>query len=387
MLEQLNTMIPLEPLFTSIEHQQEGLIRDIIRICEIPAPTFEEGQRAAFVAERMQEIGLRQVSIDEMHNVTGVWEGNQTGPTLLLSAHLDTVFPAGTETTVTCKAGKLHAPGIGDNSANVGALLWLARMLQENQVVLPGKLIFAANVGEEGLGDLRGIKKLIAAFGAEVHRVLVVDGKVGNLVNAGVGSRRYQMIIQAKGGHSWADFGASSAIHALGELISRIAKTEVPAEPQTTYNVGKIWGGTSVNSIAEEAGGLLDMRSVSPEALATLENTVLESCDAVAKEFQVTVTRQLVGDRPAASNDSNAGMVELIRTLHQELGITSEIKPSSTDANVPIAQRIPAVTIGTYRGENTHRLEEWIYEDSLRLGMQQLLAVVLALQYFPPDPP
>jgi tripeptide aminopeptidase len=387
MLEQLNTMIPLEPLFTSIEHQQEGLIRDIIRICEIPAPTFEEGQRAAFVAERMQEIGLRQVSIDEMHNVTGVWEGNQTGPTLLLNAHLDTVFPAGTETTVTRKAGKLHAPGIGDNSANVGALLWLARMLQENQVVLPGKLIFAANVGEEGLGDLRGIKKLIAAFGAEVHRVLVVDGKVGNLVNAGVGSRRYQMIIQAKGGHSWADFGASSAIHALGELISRIAKTAVPTEPQTTYNVGKIWGGTSVNAIAEEAGGLLDMRSVSPEALATLENTVLQSCDAVAKEFQVTVTRQLVGDRPAASNDSNAGMVELIRTLHQELGITSEIKPSSTDANVPIAQRIPAVTIGTYRGENTHRLEEWIYEDSLRLGMQQLLAVVLALQYFPPDPP
>ncbi|RMF84326.1 MAG: M20/M25/M40 family metallo-hydrolase [Nitrospinota bacterium] len=385
MQAELNAIVPLEPLFAYIERQQEDLIREIIQICEIPAPTFEEGRRAAFVAERMRALGLQQVEIDEIDNVTGILEGNRAGPTLLLNAHLDTVFPAGTDTTVTRKGGKLHAPGIGDNSTNLGALLFLARLLRENAVPFPGRLIFAANVGEEGLGDLRGIKRLMTTWAGKVDRVLVVDGKLGNIVNAGVGSRRYRIEVEAEGGHSWGDFGASSAIHALGEIISRIARLSVPAEPRTTYNVGKIWGGTSVNSIAEEAGGLLDMRSVSPEALARLEERVLQICDAVEKEFRVTVTRELVGDRPAASNQSNAGMVRLVRTIHQELGIPSDIKPSSTDANVPIAQQIPAVTIGTYRGENGHRLEEFIYEDSLPLGMKQLLTVVLALQYFPPE--
>ncbi len=384
MLAQLQQMVPLEDLFRYIEQHQETLVQEIIHICEVPSPTFEEAERATFVAARMRELGLAQVQIDELQNVSGEMIGDREGPVLLLAAHIDTVFPAGTKTTVTRKDGKLHAPGIGDNSANVGAMLFLARILRENRVSFPGKLIFAGNVGEEGLGDLRGIKKLITDLRDGIDRTLVIDGKIGNVVHAGIGSRRYQITVQAMGGHSWADFGATSAIHALGEIISRIAHLSVPTEPRTTYNVGKIWGGTSVNSIAEEASLLLDMRSVSPDSLAAIEKTVLEICDAVAQEWRVTVTRKLVGDRPAAQNDSNAGMVELIKALHHDLGITSELKASSTDANAPIAQRIPAVTIGTYRGENGHRLEEFIYEDSLILGMKQLLAVVLALQYFPP---
>jgi acetylornithine deacetylase/succinyl-diaminopimelate desuccinylase-like protein len=384
MLTALYKLVPLDSLFSYIERHHEDLIQEIIPICEIPSPTFAEEQRATFIARRMQELGLSHVHLDEIHNVSGEIVGNQKGPGLLLAAHIDTVFPAGTQTTVTRKEGKLHAPGIGDNSTNVGAILFLARLLHEHPVSFPGKLIFAGNVGEEGLGDLRGIKKLLTTLRNDIDRVLVVDGKLGNLVNAGIGSRRYQITVRAAGGHSWADFGATSAIHALGEMISRIAHVAVPTEPCTTYNVGKIWGGTSVNSIAEEAALLLDLRSVSPEALTTVEKTVMEICDAVAGEFQVVVTPQLVGDRPAAMNESNVEMVKLIKAIHHDMGIVSDIKPSSTDANAPIAQRIPAVTIGTYRGENGHRLEEFIYEDSLTLGMQQLLAVVLALQYFLP---
>jgi di/tripeptidase len=213
-----------------------------------------------------------------------------------------------------------------------------------------------------------------------VDYVLALDGQLGRICNQGVGSHRYKITVKAQGGHSWADFGAPSAIHALGAAIARISKLEVPKNPRTTFNAGIISGGTSVNTIAESAEMLLDMRSVSAQELTNLEARVLAILPEVERECNVHIEHQLVGDRPAGSQADTAWMVDTIRQVHAALGLQTQINAASTNANVPLSQGIPAVVIGTYTGKGTHRLEEWIDERSVILGMKQLLLVVLALQ-------
>jgi di/tripeptidase len=235
-------------------------------------------------------------------------------------------------------------------------------------------------VGEEGLGDLCGIKAVMEELAGRVDYVLALDGQIGKLTNQGVGSHRYKITVKAQGGHSWADFGAPSAIHALGALIAQIAKLEVPRHPRTTFNVGLIAGGTSVNTIAQAAEMTLDMRSLSAEELTRLETRVLTLFPEIERAYEVHVERQLVGDRPAGSQADTSWIVETIRRVHETLGISSEVGAASTNANIPLSQGIPAVVIGTYRGKGTHRVEEWIDEGSLTLGMKQLVLSVLALQ-------
>jgi di/tripeptidase len=213
-----------------------------------------------------------------------------------------------------------------------------------------------------------------------VDYVLALDGQLGRICNQGVGSHRYKIMVKAQGGHSWADFGAPSAIHALGATIARISKLEVPKHPRTTFNAGIISGGTSVNTIAESAEMLLDLRSVSAEALTSLENRVLAILPEIEHEYNVHIERQLVGDRPAGSQADTTWIVDTIRQVHATLGLQSQVNAASTNANVPLSQGIPAVVIGTYTGRGTHRLEEWIDERSIILGMKQLVLVVLALQ-------
>jgi di/tripeptidase len=213
-----------------------------------------------------------------------------------------------------------------------------------------------------------------------VDYVLALDGQLGRICDQGVGSHRYKLTVKARGGHSWADFGAPSAIHALGATIARISKLEVPKNPRTTFNAGLISGGTSVNTIAESAEMLLDLRSVSAEELANLENRVLAILPEVEQEYNVQIEPQLVGDRPAGSQADTAWIVETIRQAHTALGLQSHVNAASTNANVPLSQGIPAVVIGTYTGRGTHRLDEWVDERSIILGMKQLVLAVLALQ-------
>jgi tripeptide aminopeptidase len=366
--------------FAEIETHHEDLVQLIIRLCEIASPTFAEGPRARAVAEELRSLGLQEVHIDDGNNVIGVLSGREPGPTFLLDAHTDTVFPAGTDVRVRRADGKLRAPGVGDDTANLACGLFLLRLVRDCGLSVPGTLIFSGTTGEEGLGDLCGIKAVMKELDGRVDYVLALDGQLGRICNQGVGSHRYKITVKAQGGHSWADFGAPSAIHALGAAIARISKLEVPKHPRTTFNVGMISGGTSVNTIAESAEMLLDMRSVSAEELISLENRALAILPDVEREYDVHIERQLVGDRPAGSKADTVWLVDSIRQVHEALGLQTQVNAASTNANVPLSQGIPAVVIGTYTGKGTHRLEEWIDERSIILGMKQLVLTVLALQ-------
>jgi tripeptide aminopeptidase len=366
--------------FAEIEAHHEDLVQLIVRLCEIASPTFAEGPRAQAVADELRALGLHNVHLDAVNNVIGVLPAREPGPTFLLDAHIDTVFPAGTDVRVRREDGKLKAPGVGDDTANLACGLFLLRLLRDCSLPLPGTLIFSGTAGEEGLGDLCGIKAVMKELDGRVDYVLALDGQLGRICNQGVGSHRHKITVKAQGGHSWADFGAPSAIHALGAAIAGISRLEVPKHPRTTFNVGLISGGTSVNTIAESAAMLLDMRSVSAEELLDLENRVLALLPEIERQYSVHIERQLVGDRPAGSKADTVWMVDAIRQVHEALGLQSHVNAASTNANVPLSQGIPAVVIGTYTGKGTHRLEEWIDERSVILGMKQLVLAVLALQ-------
>jgi acetylornithine deacetylase/succinyl-diaminopimelate desuccinylase-like protein len=366
--------------FAEIEAHHEDLVQLIIRLCEIASPTFAERPRAQAVADELRALGLEDVHLDDVNNVIGVLPRREPGPTFLLDAHTDTVFPAGTDVRVRREDGKLKAPGVGDDTANLACGLFLLKLVRDCSLPLPGTLIFSGTAGEEGLGDLCGIKAVMHALNGRVDYVLALDGQLGRISNQGVGSHRHKITVKAQGGHSWADFGAPSAIHALGAVVARISTLEVPKSPRTTFNVGLISGGTSVNTIAESAELLLDMRSVSAEELTRLEDRALAILPAVEREYNVHIERQLVGDRPAGSKADTVWMVDAIRQVHQALGLQTQINAASTNANVPLSQGIPAVVIGTYTGKGTHRLEEWIDERSVILGMKQLVLSVLTLQ-------
>jgi tripeptide aminopeptidase len=366
--------------FAEIEAHHEDLVQLIIHLCEIASPTFAERPRAQAVAEELQALGLQDVHVDATNNVIGILPGREPGPTFLLDAHIDTVFPAGTDVRVRREDGKLKAPGVGDDTTNLACGLFLLRLVRDCGLSMPGTLIFSGTAGEEGLGDLCGIKAVMHELAGRVDYVLALDGQLGRICNQGVGSHRYKITVKAQGGHSWADFGAPSAIHALGATIAKISQLEVPKHPRTTFNAGIISGGTSVNTIAESAEMLLDLRSVSAEELTSLENRVLAILPEVEHEYNVQIERQLVGDRPAGSQADTTWIVDTIRQVHATLGLQSQVNAASTNANVPLSQGIPAVVIGTYTGKGTHRLDEWIDERSIILGMKQLALVVLALQ-------
>jgi acetylornithine deacetylase/succinyl-diaminopimelate desuccinylase-like protein len=380
MLAELLQQAGVVRAFAEIEAHHEDLVQLIIRLCEIPSPTFAEGPRAQAVADELRALGLHDVHVDATQNVIGVLPGPEPGPTFLLDAHIDTVFPAGTDVRVRREEGKLKAPGVGDDTTNLACGLFLLRLVRDCGLVIPGTLIFSGTAGEEGLGDLCGIKAVMRDLAGRVDYVLALDGQLGRICNQGVGSHRHKITVKAQGGHSWADFGAPSAIHALGAAIARISKLDVPKNPRTTFNAGIISGGTSVNTIAESAEMLLDLRSVSADELARLENRVLEILPEVEHEYQVQIERLLVGDRPAGSQADTTWIVDTIRQVHATLGLQSQLNAASTNANVPLSQGIPAVVIGTYTGRGTHRLDEWIDERSIILGMKQLVLAVLALQ-------
>lgn len=359
------------------------VIEELITICEIPAPTFQEERRTQYVQQRMTELGLHGVTVDAVGNVVGRIPGTGGGPTLLLAAHIDTVFPMETEIRVRRDGEILRAPSVGDNSASVASMLWVARLLLEEKVSLAGDVIFAATVGEEGLGNLRGIRSVMERYGDEVDYVLALDGSLGSMVRQGVGSRRFRLVVQGEGGHSWGAFGTPSAIHSLCRMVTRISELRVPANPKTTYNVGNISGGTSVNTIAARAEAILDLRSLDRAELKRLESRVRRIVAEVARETGVSADLELLGDRPIGSIPEDHPLCVLVRTVHREMGIQTRSYPSSTDANIPLSMGIPAVTVGVTLGGNGHRLDEYIHTSPLPRGIGQILLLLLAAQSLP----
>ena len=351
------------------------------QICLIPAPSYDERQRAEFVASELKARGLN-AEIDEIGNVIARRKGTGSAKSLLLAAHTDTVFPIDTEITVRRENGQLIGPAIGDNSLAVATLIEMTTILDKAGVETPGDLLFVANVGEEGLGNLRGIRAVCDRFGDELGGVIAIEGhNVGRVTHGAVGSKRIRVTVHGPGGHSWGAFGQPSAIHELGLIIAEISKLHVPDDPKTTFNVGLIEGGVSVNTIAPRASAVIDMRSLDPEALRRIDSEVEQIVNRRRTE-QISTEIEVLGERPAGWIDASVRLVQTASSILRDLGIDPVLNASSTDANIPISRGIPAICIGLTHGSGAHRVEESIDIAPIEQGVLQLALLVSA---FPVD--
>jgi acetylornithine deacetylase/succinyl-diaminopimelate desuccinylase-like protein len=381
---------------TALEAAREGEARtlaDQVRLCEIPAPPFGEAARAAALRDSFEAVGLSRARIDAAGNVIAERPGLGDRPRVVISAHLDTVFPEGTDVGVRRDGSRLHGPGIGDDCRGLAVLLGTARALGAAQVSTPGTLVFVGTVGEEGLGNLRGVRHLFEAGSAgPIDRFVSLDGAGSGLVHAGVGSHRYRVVFRGPGGHSYSAFGLPSPISALGRAVARLAAFEVPEEPRTTFNVGRIGGGTSVNSIAHEAWMEVDLRSEDPEALHALDARFRAAVDAAVQaegergKMPGSLSVELidVGQRPAGATPVDDPIVVLALEAGAAVGLDVTVSPSSTDANLPMSRGVPAITIdGGGTAEGSHSLDEWFDSTESWRGTQwaTLLAIALTQEY------
>ena len=386
--EKLQASAPIQQGIAFLAADHQNTIADQIAINEVPSPPFHEAERAKYYQQKLEEAGLADVRMDQEGNVYGVFKGSGAGPRIFVSAHLDTVFAAGTDVTVREKDGKLYAPGIADNARGLAAILSVIRALKGTGVKTVGDIIFGGDVGEEGLGDLRGVKAFFRE-NTDVDGYITVDGVKEQIITyLCTGSRRYEITYRGSGGHSWNAFGLPSAIHALGRAIAKISEIRTPAQPKTTFTVGTITGGTSVNSIAAEASMLLDMRSAKEEELKKLESAVMVLLDEAAAEENarwdsddIKVEIKLVGDRPAGEQAPDAPIVQAAWAATEAIGLVPEFGPaSSTDANLPLSMGIPAIRIcgGGAEGHN-HSLDEWYNPANGYRGPQKVFMTLLGL--------
>ena len=348
-----------------------------VQIQQIPAPTFEERRRAEFVSDLLRQEGLVDVSLDAAGNAYGRLPAGTAGARpLIVSAHLDTVFPMSTDLTVSRSPGKIHGPGLGDNSLGVAALFGLLWMLRDRRSKPAGDIWLVANTCEEGLGDLRGMKAVVDRFGAEVQAYLVLEGlALGHVYHRAVGVKRYRITARTAGGHSWSDYGRPSAIHELSKLVLQLTSLELPSHPRTTMNVGRISGGTSVNVIASEASMDLDLRSEGQDALAGLIAFVDKLIQS-ANRPDVRMEAQVIGQRPAGQISPYHPLVRLGEECLRELGINAVLTSGSTDANIPLSKGYPAVVLGISSGGSAHTVNEFINTEPVAAGLKQLVNFV-----------
>ena len=372
-----------------IKAAETATLEQQVRICEIPAPPFKESLRAQAVRQRFLELGLVNVHIDDVGNVVGERPGRSRAPTLALAAHLDTVFPEGTAVGVTRNGNVLKGPGIGDDCRGLAVLFATAEALKRAEVVTEGSIVFVADVGEEGLGNLRGVKALLEGeLRGKVTHFITVDASGYDLINREIGSHRYRVTFHGPGGHSYWAFGLPSAIHALGRAIDRIAQFKVPAQPRTTFTVGRIEGGTSVNSIAHTAFMEVDLRSVGAAELDNLDAKLHVAVAAAlgeenafwASEEKLTVEIEKIGERPVGVQAPDAPIVETALAADRALGIESNVTSGSTDAGMPVRLGIPAIALGGGgRWLGMHSLEESFDATDSYRGTQRVLLVSLSL--------
>jgi len=371
-----------------IQDREAEMIREQFRLTEIPAPPFKEEVRAAYYLTLMRDRGLEDAYIDSEGNAIGIRRGNGDGPTLLIAAHLDTVFPEGVDTSIELRGGRYYAPGIGDDTRGLAAMLSIIETLNDSEIQTHGDIMFAANVGEEGRGDLRGIKAIFRDH-PEIDGFVSIDGvRLRRITTGGTGSRRFEFRFSGPGGHSFGAFGLASAIHAMGRTINKIADFETPSFPKTTFTVGTIAGGTSVNSIAADAVFALDMRSNDPEQLVLLEKRAKAAAEkAVTEENarwdngEITVDFVLIGDRPAGRTATEDSLVQAAALAFDKVGIElQQLGISSTDSNVPMSLGIPAITIaGGGNGGGAHSPDEWFTPTNSHEGPQTSFLIALAM--------
>ncbi len=347
-----------------------------VQIQQIAAPTFEEMPRAQFILEKFAAEGLTDLQLDPTGNVYGRLPGAGSDAPLVVSAHLDTVFPAETDLAARREGGRIFGPGIGDNSLGVAGLFSLLWTIRERNLALPGDLWLVANTCEEGLGDLKGMKAVCDRFGGAPKAYLVLEGMaLGHIYHQGTGVRRYKITIHTEGGHSWIDYGRPSAIHVLSDLVSQITVLHTPKIPRTTLNIGRISGGTSINTIAAEAWMELDLRSESEAELTNLARKV-EALLETVEQRGVRVEMKIIGQRPTGSISPSHPLIKLAQSVLRQQGIDPGLTVGSTDANVPLSRGYPALVLGLSRGGGAHTLHEYIETAPVEDGIAQLFGFV-----------
>lgn len=362
------------------------------RICSIPAPPFNERERAEYLAEKFRQYGLPGAGLDGEGNCLALRAGASPDPLLVVSAHLDTVFPPGTNFEVRRERGRLLAPGIADDGCGLAALIALLRALELCAIQTEGSLLFVGTVGEEGEGNLRGARFLLTEgeWAGKVNAFISFDGPgMERITHAALGSRRYRVRLSGTGGHSWGDFGVANPVHALGRAVARLAAYPAPRDPRTTFNVGRIEGGASVNVIPHTAAMDVDLRSASSAELMRLDaffrRAVREAVDDEntarrAGDPPLELDLKLIGDRPSGETPADAPLVRITEEATRSLGYRPRLDRSSTDSNIAISLGIPAVTLGTGgTSGNSHTLDEWFDPRGRETGLKRALLVMLGL--------
>ncbi|HLJ61874.1 MAG TPA: M20/M25/M40 family metallo-hydrolase [bacterium] len=359
----------------ALDRAIDGHLSLVEAIAAIPAPSFGEAERGAYIADRFREAGLLDVAIDEAGNVRGLFAGGGPAPRVVLAAHMDTVYPTEAHQPPRREGARLTGSSVRDNAAAVAALVTLARAMRDVGASVPCALEFASTTGEEGLGDLRGIRHRLRPEEVRPEAVLIGDGRMGQIVHQGIAVRRFAVRFETDGGHSWGDYGAPSAIHHLAPVIHALARTPLPVDPKTTLNVGVIHGGTSVNAIASTAEIQVDFRSVEAarvDELTALLRRLVEAEVAAG----VRTTTKVIGDRPGGRISADHPLVAGILDVHRAHGLTPQLSASSTDANIPLSLGIAAVSMGVSGGGQVHSPREWLDTTSLLPGLHLLADAV-----------
>lgn len=382
---------PVHDAFAWFRAHSRQLEDQQLEVTSIAAPPWGEGPRCDWLRTRFAEMQLTRVHQDSLGNVFGIRPGLDPGaPFIALSAHLDTVFPVGTAIDVRREAGKLYGPGISDNGCGIVALLAIAGAMQAANAPNMAPILFIGNVGEEGEGDLRGMRHIFAQpeWSQSIASLIAVDGAGTDTVIAeALGSRRYEVTVRGPGGHSWSDFGVANPIVALARIIDRFTQTKVPTTPKTTYNVGIVSGGTSVNSIPQSATMRVDTRSASIAELDRLERALHESVqeiipDVTGRKRQEILTAEvrIIGNRPAADLPAEAQLLKAIRAVDTHLGNNARVQRASTDANIPLSLGREAIAIGGGgSGGGAHTIQEWYDPAGRDLGLKRILLLALTL--------
>jgi acetylornithine deacetylase/succinyl-diaminopimelate desuccinylase-like protein len=374
------------------ETHADAITEEHIRICSIPASPFGEQERAEYLSRKFSELGLSEVEIDEEGNCLGLLQGSSRSPLIVVSAHLDTVFSKETDFTVVRRDNKLYAPGIADDGCGLAALIALAQAIQSERIPIEGSILFVGTVGEEGEGNLRGVRHLFSKgrWAKHVDSFLSFDGPgLDRITNKALGSRRYRVAVTGPGGHSWGDFGLPNPVHAIGRAISRLAGYPAPKHPRTTFNVGRVEGGRSVNAIPSEATMEVDLRSAADSELQRLDAFFRKAMrDAIDEEnvkrragdSLLKLNVDLIGERPTGETPADSPLVETAIEATKLLGVQPRLDQSSTDSNLPISLGIPAITLGAGGSSAfSHSLDEWYDPRGRDLGLKRGLLVILGM--------
>jgi tripeptide aminopeptidase len=366
----------------------ERVLNQAVQIQQIPATTFHEDRRARFILNNFLDLGAKDAHMDDRGNVYLQIKGQAKRSPLVISAHLDTVFPPATDLTLRRTPEKIYGAGIGDNSLGLAGLCGVYWVFDQNdgnlskKPGLEGDIWLVANVGEEGLGNLNGMKAVVDRFGSKPLAYIVLEGMaLGQIYHRGLGVRRYRISVHTKGGHSWVDYGNPSAIHALADLVVKFNAISMPVEPRTTLNVGMISGGTSVNTIAAEASCEVDLRSESSQELNLLSDRFLKLVEEVNQNSKqaLKVSAEVIGERPAGEIPENHPLVKLAADSYAANGITAKLNIGSTDANEPLSRGLPSICVGLTTGGGAHSTEEYIDTKPVSMGLGILVDLIQAI--------